>query len=239
MSNPSLATRARRVLERERIPRGARILIACSGGPDSQALLDTLAHVGKKGRLVLFAHGVDHGLRPEASRELDHAKALAMDLGVPFSSTKVQVEKGSNIMARARDVRYQALYEAALGCDAQWIATAHHRDDLAETVLIRILRGAPLEGLAVLPAKSQRFPECGLLRPLIEARRSDIEFHVRKRDLVYASDPSNQNTKYLRVKIRKEILPLLKETDPRIVDHLSRLAEEAVSIFKSESKEDE
>jgi tRNA(Ile)-lysidine synthase len=134
-------------------------------------------------------------------------------------------------MARARDVRWESLEIAAHKCKAAWIATAHHVDDLAETVLIRILRGAPLQGLAVLPAVSFRKDGLHRIRPLIAARRVDIDYHLKKRNVPFATDPSNNSPKYLRARVRNEVLPMLRSIDPKIVDHLANLAEEAFVEF--------
>ena len=149
---PTLLTLATRTLSEEcGLERGERILVAVSGGPDSMALLDVLARLGPKLGFDIVAHGVDHGLRPEAAAELDLAERNAAQLGVPFARTKVALKSGGNLQARARAVRYAALEEAASAHSATLIATAHHADDRAETVLLRLLRGSGPRGLAVLP----------------------------------------------------------------------------------------
>jgi len=225
MTAPSLATRARRVLDRVDVPRGARVLVACSGGLDSQVLLDVLAHLAAGGRIELVAHGVDHGLRPAAKDELALAAALAARHHVDFSVTRLGLTEGSNLQARAREGRWRALDAAALRAGAAFVATAHHADDRAETVLIRLLRGAPFAGLAVLPARSK-----DRIRPLIEARRSELAAHAERRSLQFADDPSNRDRRHLRVRVRHELVPLLRALDPRIVEHLCALADEAVSL---------
>lgn len=225
MTAPSLATLARRVLEAARLPRAATVVVACSGGRDSQVLLDVLAHVAKRGRtagLRLVACGVDHGLRGEAAAELAKAEALAAARGVTFRKVELSVPRGANLQARAREARLAALRRVAAEVSAACIATGHHRDDRAETVVIRVLRGAPIEGLAVLPPVSH-----DLVRPLIHAPRSQIEAHARRRRLDWADDPSNLDRKHLRVRVRAEVLPLLRELDPRVDDHLVGLAEGA------------
>jgi tRNA(Ile)-lysidine synthase len=226
VSPPSLATRTRRVLKEARVAEGAVLLVACSGGLDSQVLLDTLALVGKGGRLRLFAHGVDHGLRAAARDELDLARRLCLLRGVPFDVTTKRVPPGPNLQARARDVRYSALRSAAAKVGAGHVCTAHHLEDRAETVLIRILRGASLSGLSVLPAA-----QGDLLRPLVSAHRKELLAHAKRRGLEWADDPSNRDPRFLRVRVRSEVLPLLRALDPRIDEHLVDLAEEAISTF--------
>ncbi|MBI2391474.1 MAG: tRNA lysidine(34) synthetase TilS [Deltaproteobacteria bacterium] len=234
MTLPALSTLARRVLAEAGLERGAVVLVACSGGVDSQVLLDVLAHIARPARgkrktappaFRLVACGVDHGLRAEAKDELALAEELARARGVAFSSVRVQVAPGSNLQARAREARFAALRRVAAEVGASFIATGHHQGDKAETVLIRILRGAPAPGLAVLPPVSKE-----LIRPLIRATRAQIEAHARRRGLAFAHDPSNVDRRHLRVRVREEVVPLLRSLDPRIEEHLAALADSAVSI---------
>ena len=219
---PTLLTLTERTLRDEcRVEPKTRIVIAVSGGGDSQALLHVLARLAPKLRLELFAHGVDHGLRAEAKAELDLAHALARELGVPFSTSKLRVETGGNLMARARTARYRALRECMAELEAHFIATAHHADDRAETILERLLRGAGPRGLAVMPPKAG-----DLLRPLVRARKSDVQAHLTRHAISFASDPSNVDQRFLRVRLREEVLPLLSELSPRVVEHLNALADQ-------------
>jgi len=222
---PTLIRLVERTLREEcRINRGEKILVAASGGSDSTALLHTLSILAPKMGFTLAAHGVDHGLRSEAEGELDLAEAHAGRLGVPFERTVVSCVPGGNLQARARELRREALERAALSSGAARIATAHHADDRAETVLIRLLHGASPRALAVLPASDGHW-----IRPLLRARKADVIAHVRRHCLDYASDPSNENRRFLRVRVRMELLPLLKDLSPGIVDHLTALADEMSS----------
>ncbi len=184
------------------------------------ALLHVLSVLAKKQGFSLSAHGVDHGLRPEAGAELDRAEARCVELGVAFSRTVLQVESGGNLQARARDARRAALCAAALANRAELIATAHHADDRAETVLIRLLRGSGPRGLAVLPPKSGVW-----IRPLCRARKSDVLLHLERHSLTFAEDPSNANRRFLRTRVRFELLPLLEQLSPQIAAHLCALAD--------------
>lgn len=189
------------------------------------AMLDVLARLAPRFGIRLFAHGVDHGLRPEAGRELDLAASLASKCGVDFTRSAVTVAHGGNLQSRARSVRYQALQQRAAELGGAIIATAHHADDRAETVILRLLRGAGLLGLGVLaPRKGP------LMRPLIRARRSDIHAHLARHEIDFATDPSNQNKHYLRVQVRLELLPMLTAMSPRIVDELCAIADEALGL---------
>ncbi|HEY8076100.1 MAG TPA: tRNA lysidine(34) synthetase TilS [Labilithrix sp.] len=227
MTAPTLATIARRAIEGEaELARGSVVLVAVSGGPDSMALLDVLATLAPKRGVGVFAHGVDHGLRREAAAELDRAEALAHELDVPFGRTRVDVARGGNVQARAREARYEALAAAARACRASAIATAHHADDRAETVLLRLLRGAGARGLAVLPARAPLVKGVDLVRPLLRARRADILTHLDRHAIPFATDPSNADPRYVRTRVRREVLPLLESLDPQIVRHLADLADD-------------
>jgi tRNA(Ile)-lysidine synthase len=185
------------------------------------ALLHVLAKLRKKLGHSLVAHGVDHGLRAEGRRELDLAEGLAQQLGVPWSRTLANVAPGGNLQARARAARLEALRAAARDAGASCIATGHHADDRAETVLLRLLRGASPAGLAVLP------PRRGdLIRPFIRVRRSAIEAHIARHDLPFSADPSNLDPRFLRSRVRHELLPLLHTLSPGIVGHLNGLADD-------------
>lgn len=217
---PSLLTVVRRTLVEDCGPLAGRaVLAAVSGGGDSQALLSALGRLAPQLGFSLLAHGVDHGLRAEAARELDLAEALAQKLGVAFGRTRVQLGHGGNVQARAREARYAALRQAAAPHGAL-IATAHHADDRAETVLLRLLRGAGPRGLAVLPPRAH-----DVIRPLIRVAKSDVLLHLQRHCLDFAEDPSNRDAAFLRVRVRREALPLLRQLSPQIVRHLNVLAD--------------
>ncbi len=219
---PTLITLVRAALRDDGlVPRGTIVLAAVSGGPDSMAMLHVLALLRGRLGFGLFAHGVDHSLRAEAAAELDLAEAFARALDVPFGRTRVAVAPGGNLQARARTARWQALLAAAAAAGAGRIATGHHADDRAETVLIRLLRGTGARGLGVLP------PCDGIrIRPLYRARRADVDAHIARHHLAYTVDPSNRDPRFLRTRVRHELVPALERLSPRIVEHLCRLADE-------------
>jgi tRNA(Ile)-lysidine synthase len=174
---------------------------------------------------------VDHGLRAEAAAELELARGVAEPLGVPFGVTRVTVNAGGNLQARARAARYEALGRAAIAAGARVIATGHTADDRAETLLIRILRGAGPRGLAVLPARAAHpGAPLTLIRPLLHARRSDVVAHLTRHALPSAQDPGNVDPRFLRARVRKEVLPLLEELSPGVVEHLSALADMLATV---------
>ncbi|WP_437607143.1 tRNA lysidine(34) synthetase TilS [Sorangium sp. So ce834] len=240
---PSLIRLAERLIRDERLlARGDVVLCACSGGPDSTALLHVLAMLRRRIGHEVVAHGVDHGLRPEAAAELAIARDLAERLGVPYSSTRVDVAPGANLQARARAARFAALAAASAARGARAIATGHTADDRAETVLLRLLRGAGPRGLAVLPPRAPLWTDAAgaapgagepgsaaagveLIRPLLLARRADVLAHLSRHRLAFAEDPSNGDPRFTRVRVRRELLPLLQDLSPAIVEHLCALSD--------------
>jgi tRNA(Ile)-lysidine synthase len=237
MTAPSLLTRVRRALTGEAmVPRGTLVLAAVSGGPDSMVMLDALARLAPRLGLTVAAHGVDHGLRPAAGGELDQAEAWAARAGVPFASTRVTLAPGGNVQARARAARYAALSAAARQLGAGALTTAHHADDRAETVLLRLLRGAGPRGLAVLAPRLVLPGDLGgdgsllLVRPLLRARRADVLRHAARHEVPFCRDPSNHDERYLRARVRAELLPLLDALGPGIVGHLNDLADRLAAL---------
>jgi tRNA(Ile)-lysidine synthase len=219
---PTLIRRAEReIREGGLIGGGMRVLAGVSGGPDSMAMLHVLSVLRAKLGFELFAHAVDHGLRAEAMEEVALAEEQARLLGVPFGVSRLRVEPGGNLQARARAARLGALREQARLLGAVRIALAHHADDRAETVLQRILRGSGPAGLAVLA------PRAGdLIRPFVRARRSDVIDHLQRHGIPFAQDPSNEDRRFLRARVRADLLPMLESLSPRIVEHLCSLADD-------------
>jgi len=133
------------------------------------------------------------------------------------------------LQARARQARHAALVALAEEHGASRIATGHTADDRAETFLLRLLRGAGPKGLAVLPPEAPcpvpAPPSLRLVRPLFHARRADVLAHLTRFELPFATDPSNRDPRFLRSRVRAELLPLLTELAPGIVPHLGHLAD--------------
>ncbi|MEM7687416.1 MAG: tRNA lysidine(34) synthetase TilS [Pseudomonadota bacterium] len=180
--------------------------LAVSGGPDSLAML-ALAATALPGEIAVAS--VNHGLRPEAADEIAYVERVCAALEVPFTALDVTVA-GGNLQARARAARYAALSrwvrEQRLGA----LATAHHDDDQAETLLMRLARGSGLSGLAGVRAASPFDPEDGgdpfpLLRPLLGWRKAELEEIVASCGLVPVRDPSNEEVRFDRVRVRDHL----------------------------------
>jgi tRNA(Ile)-lysidine synthase len=232
---PTLLTLAKRTVSDEHLfGSGDRVMVACSGGPDSMALLHVLALMRKKRKHEVIAAGIDHGLRPEAVAELNLVARVAKEHDIPFAKTRVEVGEGGNLQERAREARHAALAAAAEKAGATHIALGHTADDRAETVLMRIMRGTGLKGLGAMPPAAPGFVgDVPLVRPLIAARRRDVMAHLRRHGVPWAMDPSNFDNRFLRVRVRREVLPLLEDMDPRIVDHLCGLSAQAFTEAQS------
>jgi len=183
-------------------PGGGRLGLAVSGGPDSLALL-LLAHTAMPGRFAVAT--VNHGLRPEAAEECAMVAQVCADRGVDCATLEVKTGAG-NLQAAARHARYEALAKWAEREELSALATAHHADDQAETLLMRLNRASGLSGLAGVRARGivpgSRLP---LVRPLLAWRRGELTAIVSAAGLEPAQDPSNADDAYDRVRIRKAL----------------------------------
>ena len=178
----------------------ARLAVAVSGGPDSTALL-LLAQAALPGRVE--AATVDHGLRPESGQEADDVAALCLRLGVPHETLKVSLAPG-NVQAEARAARYAALAEWIERRGLAALSTAHHADDQAETLLMRLNRASGVAGLAGARSRGHvPLTAIPLLRPVLDWRRSALAEVVAGIGTV--QDPSNANDRFDRVRIRKAL----------------------------------
>jgi len=198
------------------------LLVACSGGPDSTALLDLLCRLAPEFMLRLSAASLNHGLRPEAHKEVDLVRRLAKDRGLPFVSGRAEAAdypRGRPSQAGARRVRLGFLEKVRQEVGADLIALGHTADDQAETILMNLIRGSGLTGLSGMSLVRGR-----LIRPLLAVARADVLAYLQARNLPFAQDPSNLDLKYLRVRVRHQLLPDLARLNPRIVEALGRLA---------------
>ncbi len=199
---------------------GETVLVAVSGGADSVALLHLLLALAAELSLSLHVLHVDHGLRPDSGRDAAFVRDLAERLGVPADVARVTIPAGASLEAAARAERYAALDAHARRLDAHRIAVGHTVDDQAETVLMRMLAGAGVRGLAGIPAVRGR-----VIRPLIETRRADLVALLEAAGLSWIEDPSNRDPRFLRNRIRHELLPVLSTSyHPDVVATLDRIA---------------
>lgn len=187
-------------------PHGTRIGIAVSGGPDSLALL-LLSAAARPG--MVEAATVDHGLRSEAKQEAHFVASVCAALGVEHHVLHAKVARGASLQAHARTARYRVLGAWAIDCDLDVVASAHHADDQAETLLMRLARGAGLSGLAATRRRRVLEPGVMLIRPLLDWRRAELGEIVAAAKLTPVDDPSNRDPRHDRTRFRG----LLAEAD--------------------------
>ena len=208
----------------EALFKAPRWLVALSGGVDSVALLYALSEVlaARPGPEMSAIH-VQHGLHSDAEDWRVLCQQHCEALGITLSVHRPQVSKADKgLEAAARDARYQA-FEAELRA-GDVLFMAHHQDDLAETMLLRLLRGAGPRGLSAIP-KQRGLGHGQLYRPFLSLRRSSLEQWVRDRGLAVVADPANRNLDFDRNYLRHQVLPLIAERWPGYRDSLQRAAE--------------
>ncbi|MFM0627686.1 tRNA lysidine(34) synthetase TilS [Paraburkholderia xenovorans] len=212
------------------LPANARIAIAFSGGVDSSVLLDAAVRVAGASRcLALHVH---HGLSAHADAWLAHCEAFARERGVEFAAERVEVSRdaGASVEAAARDVRYRALDDMCASRDVATLWLAQHADDQAETVLLQLLRGAGLAGLAAMaPEYLPADASATRVRPLLHLLRAQLEQYASERALQWIDDESNADTRYARNALRHEVTPALAVHFPGFRDALARTAAHAAS----------
>ncbi|MBP6037717.1 MAG: tRNA lysidine(34) synthetase TilS [Candidatus Saccharimonas sp.] len=177
-----------------------KYLVAVSGGVDSVVLLDMLSRSNHK---LIVAH-VDHGIRDDSAEDARFVAALAKHYQLPFVSTRVELGKGAS-EDRARAVRYRFLFEQAEKFGAT-IATAHHRDDMVETIALNLTRGTGWRGLAVLNRQ-------GINRPLLAFSKSQLYTYALKHRLEWVEDSTNKTDMYLRNRLRARLVHAEVDTE--------------------------
>jgi tRNA(Ile)-lysidine synthase len=221
----------RTILRHDMVVRGDTVVVGVSGGLDSVCLLDILNRLKTEYRLRLVIAHLHHGLRPaEGDSEFRFVEGLASRYGVPFEGRRVEASsyvKGANVQAQARSFRVRFFEDVAGQWGASRIATGHHRDDQAETLLMQVLRGTG--GLiGIRPVRDGTY-----IRPLIEIPRERIQAYANDLGLPFCEDSSNRTRTYLRNRIRQDLIPWIrKEANPSFVDSLLHLA----AILEEETK---
>ena len=236
MKRTSLAATAYRALAELRVPgAGDTVVMGLSGGADSVALLDVLSGItGARGFRLVAAH-LDHGLRADSAEDALFCRDLCRRLGVDFRTARADVRSRAErdtggIEEAARRERYEFLGRIRDAEKASVIAVAHTRDDQAETLLLRLLRGSGSLGLAGMRLRSG-----DVVRPFLRASRADVLDHLVRRELPWREDPSNRDLGLLRNRVRHELLPLLESRfNPQVREALARsaslLGDEAAAV---------
>ena len=209
------------------VPAGSSVVAACSGGPDSLALVDLMQGLQEELKFDLQVAHLDHGLRgEEALRDAAFVRDFCAERRLPFHQGRADVaaevaRSGGSIEETGRRLRYEYLRQVAHHAGGALIATGHHRDDQAETVLLNLLRGSGARGLG-----GMRPRQGDIIRPLLCLTRAEVETWCRERNLSPHTDSSNGDINYRRNRIRHELLPLLRDHyNPSMVDTLCRTAD--------------
>jgi len=220
------------IRERKLIRSGMRVIAAVSGGADSVAMLHALVELKDALGITLFVFHLDHGLRGRASNaDALFVERLCKQLKVRGVVTKrllirEKARPGNSIEMTARSARLEEMRSALSKLKADVVAVAHHADDQAETVLMRLLSGSGLEGLAGMDYESEPLPGLHVVRPMLDVSRKDIRSYLRRKKASWREDASNRSVRFRRNRIRHEMLPYLRKQGFAGVDSvLVRLSE--------------
>ncbi len=229
LSLTGLTNKVKASLKKHRlITKNETILVALSGGPDSVALLYLLNSLKKEFALKIAAAHLNHMLRgKESKKDMLFCQTLSARLNIPFFSESINIKKLNNnasIEETARKARQDFLFKVTDNIKAAKIALGHTKDDQAETVLMRLLRGSGLYGLsAILPKRKIR--QYTLIRPLLEIPKKEILTYLKKRKISYRLDRTNKKDIYFRNRIRRNLIPKLKKYNKNIVSILANTAQ--------------
>jgi len=229
MKDGFVETVARFIEQHDLLSEGVRVLVGVSGGADSMVCLAVLRRLGYD----VHALHVNYGLRDGADadealvRRWCEGQSPAVPLHVVEPDAEARAEaRDESLQEAARHLRYDALAEHATRIDAAAVATGHHRDDQAETLLLNLLRGSGPEGLAGMPPSRslQWGGNVSLVRPLLSVSRAEIESYAEEAGVPWRTDPTNQDPAYDRAIIRSEVIPLLQKYFPHAAENFSGTA---------------
>ncbi len=200
----------------------SRVLIGVSGGADSVGLADLLKLVREKWQLELFAIHINHRLRSTAQQDEDFVRELMTEWQIPLTVVRVNVADYARrhklgIEAAGRKLRYYHYQRVARKLDCQRVALGHNADDNLETVILNLVRGAGMRGVAGIPIWRGIF-----VRPLLKLRREAIRSYLQAREIKWMEDETNQDERFMRNIIRQEVVPVLERINPAAVENVSR-----------------
>ena len=191
------------------------VVLGCSGGPDSMALLDLLIEFRKKLNISIVCAHVNHKLRAESDDEMVWLEQFCLKHKIIFEKMIINNYGDDNFHNEARNIRYNFFEELVYKYNAKYLMTAHHGDDLVETILMRIVRGSTLGGYAGF-SKLVKKKDYSIVRPLVYVTKDEILSYDKNNNIEYAVDKSNFSDKYTRNRYRKMVLPFLKEEEPNV-----------------------
>lgn len=230
----------RRSLHAE-FPEPIRVVLAVSGGADSVSLLRGWIDARQPIVDHLVVASFDHQLRPNSSEDVAFVGDLARSLGLAFETglptAPIDSGSGRSLEGAAREARYHFLANVARQHEAQWVATAHTADDQVETVLHRIMRGTGLRGLAGIPRRRSMGDGIELIRPMLRYWRRDLEDYLGAIQQSFRIDPTNEEARFTRNRLRHQLLPLLRSSfNPSVDEAVYRLAEIARAAVADEGR---
>ncbi len=207
------------------VSHGQSLIVSVSGGPDSTALLLFLSELAKEIELKLHVWHLNHLIRPEAIEESDYVRRISLELGLDCTIDEIDAKKYSkdhklSVQESGREIRYKALEALREQLGADKIAIGHHADDSVETFFINLFRGTGPRGLRGIAPCNDR-----IIRPLIDCRRADIIEYLRAKKIDFMIDSSNLDPKYLRNRIRHELIPLVNEFSPTLSERIKAMGE--------------
>lgn len=209
------------------------VILAVSGGRDSLVLLDIFYNYGQK---LVVCH-TNHHQRAASEIEEAYLKDFCQERNIPLEIDEYYPESKENFQALAHEHRYSFFYQCAKKYQAQYILTAHHLDDQAETIILRLIQGSNLYGYGGI-SKLTPYQDIYLYRPLLEVSRQEIDDYIKTNNITFFEDESNATNHYLRNRIRHQILPLLKQENPSILECLnnfSNICKDSFAYIREES----
>lgn len=217
---------------------GDIIVIGCSGGPDSMALVDMLLKIRDKYRLSLIIAHVNHNVREESIEEAEYVKKYCEEKQIVFESMVIEEYGDDNFENEARAIRYHFFDSLVQKYSASYLMTAHHGDDLIETIMMRIVRGSNLNGYLGFK-KIVDMGDYLIVRPLIEYTKEELEQYNFENNVKYYIDKSNSNDKYTRNRYRKYVLPFLKDEERNVHHKFLKFSDtlEAASLFINKERD--
>ncbi|MDD3374939.1 MAG: tRNA lysidine(34) synthetase TilS [Candidatus Omnitrophica bacterium] len=219
---------------------GEKIIVGVSGGPDSVALLHGLYALRHDFSINLHVAHLNHGIRKEAVRDQTFVEQLCDQLKIPCTSKKICLKKkAQSLEEAAREERFRFLIKVAKTHKAKTIALGHTKDDLAETILMRLLRGTGLSGMRSILPKREIY-QMAFIRPMLTLSRINVVHFLKENNIKFCTDLTNRSKIFTRNKIRMDLIPLLeKEYNPNIKDVLAHLSIQAATDYdflKSEAE---
>lgn len=202
-----------------------KIVVGCSAGPDSMALVDMLLKIKNKYNLFIIIAHVNHNVRRESYEEADFLNEYCIENNLLFESMIIEEYGDDNFHNEARTIRYRFYEELIKEYKANYLMTGHHGDDLIETILMRIVRGSTLRGYSGF-SEIVDMGSYSIVRPLIGVTKEELEEFDKKNNIPYRIDKSNFKDKYTRNRYRKEVLPFLKSEDSKVHEKFIKFSKE-------------